>query len=411
MGSVLGCKNLKKCWETGKRFFGGFMGEGDFKSKLLFLCASHTLLHVYTNLPLALLPILIDEYGLSIFIASVVVAIPRVFSLVFSVPSGLLADRLGHTKLISFSLFLEVFAAFLVILIPTVETIVLCFSLTALASTFYHPPALSATSNVLPTGFLSRGLGFHGASGTLGISLGPITLGLVLGLFGWRCVYLVWVIPMFVVAVVAFFVNIGEYSYEERDEGEGESLASPLKDVLSVTFFSFLLLMLFRNAAGGTISTYLTTYFTEGKGLDAGLASFVFGLSSLIGLISVIIGGYVGDRLGWKKSLTSIVSVVTVALFCMFVSASAVQVVLFYLVYGFFNVMTMPVTTSLVAKIVPSKSRGTAYSLQFIPMSVIGIVLPVILSVLIDLFEIWIIFPIAIVFYIIVLVITQILKM
>jgi MFS family permease len=387
------------------------MVKGDFKPKLIFLCASHTLLHAYSNLPLALLPILIDEYKLSILIASIVVAVPQVFPLVFSVPSGLLADRLGHTKLISFSLFLQVLAASLVILFPAVETIVLCFSLTALASTFYHPPALSAATNILPTDFLSRGLGFHGASGTLGFAIGPITLGLVLSWFGWRYVYVIWIVPIFVVAVVAFFVNISEHSHEEHNEGEEKSLITPLRDVLSVTFLSFLLLMLFRNAAGGTISTYLTTYLTEGKGLDAGLASIIFGLSPLIGLTSVIIGGYVGDRLGWKKSLTSIFSIVTVALFCVFVSGSTSQTVFFYLVYGFFSSMTMPITTSIVPKIVPSKSRGTAYSLQFIPMSIIGIVMPIVLGVLISLFEISIIFPIAIVFYIIVLVITQILKM
>jgi MFS family permease len=387
------------------------MVDGDFKPKLVFLCASHTLLHVYTDLPLALLPILVDEYGLSILIASIVVAVPRAFSLVFSVPSGLLADRLGHTKLICFSLFLQVFGASLIILFPSVETIVLCFSLTALASTFYHPPALSATTNILPTDFLSRGLGFHGASGTLGISLGPITLGLVLSLFGWRYVYLIWIIPVFVVAVVAFFVNISERSDEEHDEIKERTLTTPLKDVLSVTFLSFLLLMLFRSAAGGTISTYLTTYLTESKGMDAGLASIVFGLSPLIGLVSVIIGGYVGDRLGWRRSLTSIFSAVTVALFCVFVSTSTGQTVLFYFVYGFFSSMTMPITTSIVPKIVPPKSRGTAYSLQFIPMSVIGIVMPILLGVLISLFEISIIFPIAMMFYLIVLVITQILKM
>lgn len=386
------------------------MVKGDFKPKLLFLCASHTLLHVYTILPLALLPILIDKYGLSILIASVIVAIPRAFSLVFSVPSGLLADRLGRTKLISFSLFLEVVAASLIILSPTVEIIVLSFSLTALASTFYHPPALSAATNILPTNFLTRGLGFHGASGTLGISLGPITLGLILNWLGWRYVYVIWIVPIFVVAVIAFFVNISEYSHEEHDESEEKGFTTPLKDVLSVTFLSFLLLMLFRSAAGGTISTYLTTYLTEGKGLDAGLASIVFGLSPLIGLTSVIIGGYVGDKLGWKRSLTSIIPTVTVALFCVLVSTSTIQTVLFYLVYGFFNSMTMPITTSLVAKIVPQKSRGTAYSLQFVPMSIIGIVMPIILSILIDLFEIWIIFPVAIFFYIIVLIITQILK-
>ncbi len=393
------------------QFCGEFMVKGDFKPKLVFLCASHTLLHVYSNLPLALLPILIDEYELSILIASIVVAVPRAFSLIFSVPSGLLADRLGHTKLISFSLFLQVFAASLVILFPAVETIVLCFSLTALASTFYHPPALSAATNILPTDFLSRGLGFHGASGTLGFAIGPITLGLVLSWFGWRYVYVIWIVPIFVVAVVAFLINISERSDEEHDESKERSLTTPLKDVLSVTFLSFLLLMLFRSAAGGTISTYLTTYLTEGKGLDAGLASIVFGLSPLIGLTSVIIGGYVGDRLGWKRSLTSIFSTVTVALFCVFVSASTSQTVLFYLVYGFFSSMTMPITTSIVPKIVPPKSRGTAYSLQFIPMSVIGIVMPIVLGVLIGLFEISIIFPIAIVFYIIVLVITQLLKM
>ena len=387
------------------------MIKGDFKPRLLFLCASHTLLHVYTNLPLALIPILISEYGLSIVIASIIVSIPRVFSLVFSVPSGLLADRLGHMKLISFSLFLQVLAASLILLFPTVEAIVLCFSLTALASTFYHPPALSATTNVIPPDFLSRGLGFHGASGTLGIAFGPITLGLVLSWFGWRYVYLIWVVPIFVIAVIALFVDLHEPSPVEHSEAKGKSLTTPLKDVLSVTFLSFLLLMLFRSAAGGTISTYLTTYLTESKGLDASLASIIFGLSPLIGLASVIMGGYIGDKFGWKRSLTLIISTVSIALFCMFVSTSIIQTVLFYLVYGFFNIMTMPITTSLVARIIPPKSRGTAYSLQFIPMSIIGIVMPIILGILINLLEIWIIFPIAIAFYIIALAITQVLKM
>lgn len=95
----------------------------------------------------------------------------------------------------------------------------------------------------------------------------------------------------------------------------------------------------------------------------------------------------------------------------MFVSTSTIQTILFYLVYGFFNIMTMPITTSLVAKIIPQKSRGTAYSLQFIPMSIIGIVMPIMLGILINLFEIWIIFPTAIVFYVIVPFIAQVLKM
>ncbi|MGD8545174.1 MAG: MFS transporter [Candidatus Bathyarchaeota archaeon] len=385
------------------------MTTEDFRLKLFFLCASHTLLHVYTNLPSALLPILISEYKLSILIASIIIAIPRIFSLFLLLPSGLLADRLGHTKLISFSLLLEVLAAFLIILFPSIVIIVFSFSLTALASTFYHPPALSATSNIAPPDFMNRSLGFHGASGTLGISLGPITLGLILTWLEWRFVYLIWIGPIFATAIIAFFYKIRSGHQEDHHERRRD-LTTPLKDVLTVTFISFLLLMLFRNAAGGTISIYLTTYLTESKGLDFGLASVIFGLSPLIGLVSVIIGGYTGDKLGWKKSFILIISTVTIALFFMFISISTIQTVLFYLIYSFFNIMTMPITSSIVAKITPRQSRGTAYSLEFIPMTIIGIVMPIILGTLMNFLEIWIIFPIAITFYIIVLTITQILK-
>ena len=381
----------------------------DFRSKLLFLCASHTLLHVYTNLPLALLPILIREYELSILIASIVVSIPRVFSLVFSIPSGLLADRLGHSRLISFSLFLQVIAASIIITFPSLEIVTLCFSLIALASAFYHPSALSATSNISPPAFMSRGFGFHGASGTLGISLGPLTLGLLLNWFEWRFVYLIWIAPILAVAVIALFVKLGGPTLD-RDEEVKKGLTAPLRDILSVAFMSFLLLMLFSSLAGGAISTYLTTYLTDSKGLDASLASIIFGLNPLVGLTSVIVGGYGGDRLGWRKSLTLIVSTSTVALFFMFVSTSTIQTVLSYLIYGFFSIMTMPITTSLVGKIVPRKSRGTAYSLQFIPESVMGVMMPIALGVLIESLGIWIIFPTAMVSYCIVLAIVQVLR-
>jgi DHA1 family multidrug resistance protein-like MFS transporter len=301
-----------------------------------------------------------------------------------------------------------VLAASLIILFPNIEVIVFSFSLTALASTFYHPPALSATSRVSPSDFTSRGLGFHGASGTLGISLGPITLGLILPWAEWRFVYLIWIIPITAIAVTAFLVKLDRPHHESQHEKKG--LATPLSDVFTVTFISFLFLMLFKNAAGGTISTYLTTYLTESKGLDAGLASVILGLSPLIGLTSVLIGGYAGDRLGWKRSFTLTISTATIALSCMFISITTFQTVIAYLIYGFFNIMTMPITSSMVARITPQQSRGTAYSLQFIPMSVIGITMPVILGILINFLEIWIIFPIAITLYIIALAFAQILE-
>jgi len=195
-----------------------------------------------------------------------------------------------------------------------------------------------------------------------------------------------------------------------RAERPTKSITATLKEVLTATFLSLLLLMLIRSAAGTTISTYIATYLTESKGLDVGLASIVFGLSPLIGIVSPIIGGYVGDRLSWKKAFTFLFIIVILALFGVFLSEAMILTIVFYLGFGFFGRMTMPIRNSLVSKIVPQKARGTAYSLQFIPMSVIGIVMPILLSIVIDLYDLWVIFPIAIIFYTIALIYTQTLQ-
>jgi MFS family permease len=382
----------------------------NYKFKLFFLCLSHTILHSYSNLPVALLPILIRDFGLSVFIASIILVIPRASSLFFSVPSGLLADKIGHTKLISLSLFLEVIAASLILLYTSIVTIIICFSLTAIASTLYHPPALSGTTDITPLDFRSRGLGFHSASGVLGMSIGPITLGLILNWFDWRYAYLVWIIPIFIVAIIAFFIKIEDHSPEEADERKIKGFTAPLKEVLTTTFLSLILLMLFRSTAVTSISTYITTYLTESKGLPVSLASIVFGLSPLVGIISPIIGGYVGDRFGWRKSFTFTLIALIIAICGVFLTKSIFQLTAFYLCYGFFGSMTMPITSSLVAKIVPPKSRGTAYSFQMIPFTALGIVLPIILSIFIEIYEIWIIFPVAITFFTITLIYTQILR-
>ncbi|MEM3616265.1 MAG: MFS transporter [Candidatus Methanomethylicia archaeon] len=374
-----------------------------FKFKLAFLCFSHTLLHVYTELPLALIPILRNEYELSFFIISLIVAIPRLSSLIFSIPSGVIADRFGATKIISFSLLLEFLAGIIILFTNSIEFIVLAFSLTSIASTIYHPPALSAAANILPQSFRSRGMGFHGASGTLGVAIGPLTLGLVLNLLGWKYAYLIWIIPILFSIIVSMSVRIDFNITHNNTIVSNNSVQSSLKEVLSGVFIMFLVIMLFRDAAGTSISTYITSFFTYERGFDPAIASIIFGLSPLMGLLSNIIGGFVGDRFGLKSSFTFILSMLILSIAGLSLSPYNNLIVLFYLTYGFFSSMTMPLTSSLVAHIVKPEYRGTAYSLEFVPMSLIGIFMPILLSLLITIYGLTIIFMVAILLYLIAL--------
>jgi len=377
----------------------------DFKFKLAFLCFSHTLLHVYTELPLALLPILRNEYELSFFMVSLIVSIPRLSSLLFSVPSGLIADRFGATKIISISLTLILISGVIILLTDSIELIVLAFSLASIASTLYHPPALSVAANILPQSFLGRGMGFHGASGTLGVALGPLTLGIVLNIFGWKYTYLVWIVPILISVIVSIYVDLhfhSEINIKRNFEGDGHSRGksnNSLREVLGGVFLLFLIILLFTNAAGSSISTYITSYFTYERGFDPALASIVYGLSPLMGLISNLAGGIVCDKLGVGYSYTLVLLLLISSVAGIFLSPINSIMVLIYLIYGFSSSMSMPVTSSIVAMLVKPEYRGTAYSLEFIPMNLVGIFMPILLSFFISTYGLSIIFPSAFIFY------------
>jgi FSR family fosmidomycin resistance protein-like MFS transporter len=377
----------------------------DFKFKLAFLCFSHTLLHVYTELPLALLPILRNEYELSFFMVSLIVSIPRLSSLLFSVPSGLIADRFGATKIISISLTLILISGVIILITDSIELIILAFSLASIASTLYHPPALSVAANILPQSFLGRGMGFHGASGTLGVALGPLTLGIVLNLFGWKYTYLVWIVPILISVIVSIYVDLhfhSEINIKRNFEGDGHSRGksnNSLRDVLGGVFLLFLIILLFTNAAGSSISTYITSYFTYERGFDPALASIVYGLSPLMGLISNLAGGIVCDKLGVRYSYTLVLLLLISSVAGIFLSPINSIMVLIYLIYGFSSSMSMPVTSSIVAMLVKPEYRGTAYSLEFIPMNLVGIFMPILLSFFISTYGLSIIFPSAFIFY------------
>jgi len=349
-----------------------------------------------------------SKFNLSAFQAGLLVSIPRFLQLFLSIPSGLLADRLNAGKLISISLILEGMAGLIIFLYPSIASLFVGFSLIAISSTLYHPPALSAAVGVLPEDFRSRGLGLHGACGTLGVALGPISLGFVLTWFDWKFTYAFWLIPIFLIAFLIMLLNFKFEVHEERMSQK--SVSEPLKSIFTLTFISLLLFISIRTAASSSISTFMTTYLTIGKGISPSIASVIFGLSPLIGLIGSLIGGFLGDKLGWRKAFTVIFIFILITLTILLLAPSSILVVIFYLTYGILNTMTMPISSSLVAKIIPSGARGTAYSTYFIPISISGILMPIITSLFVDLFGIWIIFPMSIALYICTLILVQIIK-
>jgi MFS family permease len=92
---------------------------------------------------------------------------------------------------------------------PNPIVFIVAISLLSVNTTIYHPALYSFTTKIVKPGDRSKALGIHGAGGTFGMSIGPISLSILMGLlaFSWRQVYLYWFIPIILGAITVFGIK------------------------------------------------------------------------------------------------------------------------------------------------------------------------------------------------------------
>lgn len=241
------------------------MGESkEKKTKLLsyglfVMTITHVLTHVFGGIHTALFSELRDEFDLSLQQLGLIASIPSFVSAILSIPIGLLSDRLGSKRmlLLSFS-----FAAVGAVLAGTASTplmLILAVSLVYINTTIYHPASYSATTKMFKAGDRSKALGLHGAGGTLGHALGPLSVSLLVGVFlwQWRQVYLFLAAPMVIGIILVLRLPKGSEEDKDKtipeDEGDSSKFLTP-----SLVMFLFYTAMI---SMGSCVNMNINTAF------------------------------------------------------------------------------------------------------------------------------------------------------
>lgn len=352
---------------------------------------------------IALIPVLMEEFKLSTYEAGLLVSIPRAISILASLPYGLIADRVDPRKLIALSLLITGFSGLSASHSWNFVTLLASISFIPLSSTIYHPPALKIVSETFPNERQSKALGIHGAGGTMGVAIGPVTLGLMLDKFGWRFSYLVWCIPVVLSALLTYTLPRVETTVETESAGE-ESSPNPvvnrdkgLTAALRRIERGYLLLLMAMgiNSMGQqALSAYMTTYLVSVRGLSESNASLLFGLNPFIGILGSLVGGYLSSKLGSKNWLF-IAYISRVFVYSGIWLSPFWMLVPIYLTGGFFGGSTLAPSTTLVAIYSPRKRRGLAYTIFMLLPSLVGSVSPLIAAWLIETYDITGLFPFA----------------
>jgi len=345
---------------------------------LFVMLFTHTLTHAFQNIHTTLFPVLKTEFNLGYYELGLIAAIPPLCQAILSIPAGMLSDKFGTKKMILFSQLLACAGSVIAGFTLNPWMLIIAVSLLYLNTTFYHPPSYSYVTKTFKPSDRSKALGIHGAGGTFGMAIGPLSISLLMGYFAlqWRSVYLFWFIPIFI--GVFLILRLKAENEEPKAEKKEDSSAPEAKTVVTRGMFFFFLFNAVKTLGTVMVSSFMSLYLVQTQGWSLGDAAFVISGSSLMGILAAPLGGYFADKVGEKKWTVLTTTVCAISIGIASIMPSAIAFTAFYLSYGFFNLLSMASNSSLTAKLSPSRQRGLGFALYFLPGSIMGVLAPMV---------------------------------
>jgi MFS family permease len=330
---------------------------------------------------LALLPVFITEFQLTLFQVSLIAAVPTAVGILMNVVVGYLVDKIGAKPMLVLGLMVQALGGFIVYQSSSFGLLILGLACIGISNPLYHNPGLSTISRSLSDRDLIRGAGIHAALGSVGISMGLFGLSLFLLYNQWRIAYLIWIVPILIWAVLLLRVkivastNIGKY----KPDGIYSN-----SSIFNKVFIFFLISLGLSQAGIAVIQTFMTTYMVLGRGFPAATASLIFTLGPLISIIGGLFSGYIGGRLGDFKMLMLVIGITSLFVILLPFTPTAITLTATFMLFTFFSCTVWPPVNSMTASLTPLEKRGLAYSLSQTTFQATSALLPPLAAVLIE---------------------------
>jgi len=348
---------------------------------LIVMTVTHVLTHVFGGIHPAIFSILREEFSLSLQQLGIIAAIPPLLQALVSIPTGLLSDRFGAKRMVLVSLVVALLGAVLASQTTNPLMFIVAISIVYLNTTIYHPASYSYTSNLFEGRDRPKALGLHGAGGTLGHAIGPLSVSILIGLLGmeWRQVYLLLGAPLLLGIVMVLYLKDGDGAKSEEAESETVKVDAPsIKSILSKSMVMFLAYSALRMMGSSMISNFIVLYLQDVRHLDLALASLIASGTMLFGFLAAPIGGFMAARFGEKKWILGTFSFGCILLAISIFVPNATMFAILYIGYGICNTLGMAGRSSIMAMLSPKGQRGLGYALFFLPGSIMGAIAPII---------------------------------
>lgn len=335
-------------------------------SKVLGISFAHLLHDIYTSFLNTILPLLIEKFGISLTLASLLSLIQRIPSLLNPL-IGIVADRSAVRYYIIFTPAVTAIGMSLLGVAPNYTILALLLFLVGISSSLFHVPAPTLTKSVSGNR-IGQGMSFYMLGGEGARTLGPLIIVGAVELWAlegtWK------LIPFAIIATIFLYfilrdVEVKKAPKPKSKKGENAAIwkyTKELKPVLiAITGITF-----FRAMMKSALTAFLTTYIT-GQGETFSYAGISLAIFQFAGAVSVMIAGTYSDRIG-RISMLKIAAFASPVFMWLFVFSGEIMVIPVLLLLGLSIFATTPVLLAFlqeVGKDRPSYVNGIYMTISF----------------------------------------------
>ena len=363
-------------------------------SLVIGLSLGHGIKHFGQGALTVIGPLLKASMGLSEVSYALIFSSMNVSSGLSNIPAGILSDM--YRKKIAWFLAISMFTisiGYLMIGITKIYILILLgVILIGFGTSFWHAPAFGTLAARYPErkGFA---LSMHLTGAQIGNTIGPpiigglisgVTLGSIIKFsgFGWENVAIMIVIPMIItgVLVLTMFKSAGSestsnWSFEEYWDRTKTLLADKI-------ILGLIVLGAMRARIHTSFQLWLAVYLKEELDYSAWVIGWHIALITAAGIISTPIMGILSDRFGRKPVIQISMTLMAIYLFLFLIFDEGLGLVILIGLLGMFFFSVMPIVTAATMDRVPKGSEGSGTALNFIGMSLIGFMAPVISGII-----------------------------
>lgn len=305
-----------------------------------------SLSHLIHDIPGAflapILPLLIEKFGMTVFMAGLLDVFRRFPSLANPF-LGLVADRMRIRYFIIITPGVTAVMMSLLGIAPTYTFLAILLIISGISSAIYHVTAPVMIKEV-SIDRIGRGMSFYMLGGELARTLGPLIILGAVSLWGlegtWRLV------PFGIASSVFLYFRLRNITVYRSKVEKGDIHAGRVLAALVPFFLSMGGILLFQGAMKSALTIYLPTYLTV-KGASLWMAGISLTVLQFSGAAGTFLAGIISDRIGRKNALL-IITATNPVLMWLFMNIDGIFVIPVLVLNGLFLFGSGPVMLALV---------------------------------------------------------------